>query len=252
MIRQHGQVTGARPIVFQPRRGGPWPTFDSQEIKQWVVLNLVVNAPRLDWARTARSGSTSAHGPTGWAEMVFADDGLRDELPRWLENIFEPFFTRRRGRQGGTGLGLSITHRIISQHPGREGIAAQQPRARSGGSTFVVPAPGPTRPRGKEAAESGTPVHAQKGSGPPDPTRKPTRPDSIPWLRPVVPWNPERSCQLTVSRETVPISTLGWVVTAAPRMCEVIESHGGRRWRKFTRVAFRILFADDEGASHAT
>src|SRR5262249_13605893 len=52
----------------------------------------------------------------GMAEMVFSDNGcgMSGDV---LENIFEPFFTRRRDGKG-TGLGLSITHRIVSQHHG--------------------------------------------------------------------------------------------------------------------------------------
>jgi signal transduction histidine kinase len=70
-----------------------------------------------------------------------------------LENIFEPFFTRRREGKG-TGLGLSITHRIVSQHDGE--IMAVSPGPGKG-STFTVRLPidpaeidgdGPTGMRG--------------------------------------------------------------------------------------------------------
>ena len=48
--------------------------------------------------------------------MVFTDNGCGMSA-QVLENIFEPFFTRRKVGKG-TGLGLSITHRIVSQHHG--------------------------------------------------------------------------------------------------------------------------------------
>ena len=57
--------------------------------------------------------------------------------PEVLENIFEPFFTRRRVGKG-TGLGLSITHRIVSQHHGE--IHATSP-GEDRGSTFTVRLP---------------------------------------------------------------------------------------------------------------
>jgi signal transduction histidine kinase len=72
----------------------------------------------------------------GMAEMVFNDDGC-GMSPEVLENIFEPFFTRRRVGKG-TGLGLSITHRIISQHAGE--IQATSP-GEGQGATFSVRLP---------------------------------------------------------------------------------------------------------------
>jgi signal transduction histidine kinase len=57
--------------------------------------------------------------------------------PDVLENIFEPFFTRRRDGKG-TGLGLSITHRIVTQHHGE--IMASSP-GENLGSTFTVRLP---------------------------------------------------------------------------------------------------------------
>ena len=68
--------------------------------------------------------------------MVFADDGC-GMAPEVLENIFEPFFTKRRVGKG-TGLGLSITHRIVSQHHGE--ITATSP-GEDQGSTFTVRLP---------------------------------------------------------------------------------------------------------------
>ena len=123
MIRHIGKYRG-KTIVFQPREA-VMAHVDSQEIKQ-VVLNLVVNA--LDSMETGGTLRIEARYHHGMAEMVFADDGC-GMAPDVLENIFEPFFTRRRVGKG-TGLGLSITHRIISQHHGE--IMAIKPRRGQG------------------------------------------------------------------------------------------------------------------------
>jgi signal transduction histidine kinase len=128
---------------------------DSQEIKQ-VVLNLVVNA--LDSMEVDGTLRIDLRYSDGMAEMVFADDGC-GMTPEVLENIFEPFFTRRRVGKG-TGLGLSITHRIINQHHGE--ITASSP-GEDQGSTFIVrlpvraredevPAVAPAAPKGQWAA----------------------------------------------------------------------------------------------------
>jgi signal transduction histidine kinase len=144
MIRHMGKYRGKH-ILFQPREA-VMAHVDGQEIKQ-VVLNLVVNAlDSMDSGGTLRIDLRHAEG---MAEMVFADDGygMSSEV---LENIFEPFFTKRRVGKG-TGLGLSITHRIVSQHHGE--ISASSP-GEDHGATFVVRLP--TRPAEELAAESGT------------------------------------------------------------------------------------------------
>jgi signal transduction histidine kinase len=134
MLRHMGKYRG-KAIAFAPRE----PVFahvDPQEIKQ-VVLNLVVNAlESLDHGGTLRIDLCRAEG---MAEMVFADDGC-GMAPEVLENIFEPFYTRRRDGKG-TGLGLSITHRIVTQHGGE--INATSP-GEGQGATFTVRLP--TRP----------------------------------------------------------------------------------------------------------
>jgi signal transduction histidine kinase len=145
MIRHMGKYRG-KSIVFQPREV-VMAHVDSQEIKQ-VVLNLVVNA--LDSMGPDGTLRIDLRHADGMAEMVFADDGC-GMSPEVLENIFEPFFTRRRVGKG-TGLGLSITHRIISQHQGE--IAANSP-GEDQGATFVVRLP-VRSPEEEAAAGSGT------------------------------------------------------------------------------------------------
>ncbi len=131
MIQHMGKYRGKQ-ILFQPR-GAVWAHVDAQEIKQ-VVLNLVVNA--LDSMEHAGTLRIDARMSAGKAELVFEDEGC-GMTPEVLENIFEPFFTRRRGGKG-TGLGLSITHNIVSQHGGE--IFASSP-GEGKGSTFTVRLP---------------------------------------------------------------------------------------------------------------
>jgi two-component system, NtrC family, sensor kinase len=131
MIRHIGKYT-AKSIVFHPREA-VMAYVDTQEIKQ-VVLNLIVNGlESMDVNGTLR---VEARYSQGMAEMVFTDNGcgMSAEV---LENIFEPFFTKRRDGKG-TGLGLSITHRIINQHHGE--IMAFSP-GENQGSTFTVRLP---------------------------------------------------------------------------------------------------------------
>jgi two-component system NtrC family sensor kinase len=118
--------------VFHPREA-VMAYVDHQEIKQ-VVLNLIVNA--LESMETSGTLRVEARYSQGMAEMVFTDNGcgMSAEV---LENIFEPFFTKRRDGKG-TGLGLSISHRIVNQHQGE--IMASS-RGENQGSTFTVRLP---------------------------------------------------------------------------------------------------------------
>ena len=131
MIRHMGKYRGKN-ISFTPREA-VIAHVDNQEIKQ-VVLNLVVNAlDSMDQGGTLR---IDARYSGGMAELAFTDDG-HGMTPDVLENLFEPFFTKRKDGKG-TGLGLSITHRIISQHHGE--IHAVSP-GEDKGSTFTVRLP---------------------------------------------------------------------------------------------------------------
>ncbi len=132
MVQHMGKYRGKQ-ILFQHPRDVVTAHVDGQEIKQ-VVLNLVVNA--LDSMDSGGTLRIELREVEGMAEMSFTDDGC-GMPPEVLENIFEPFFTKRRTGKG-TGLGLSITHRIISQHLGE--ITATSP-GEDLGSTFVVRLP---------------------------------------------------------------------------------------------------------------
>jgi two-component system, NtrC family, sensor kinase len=131
MIRHIGKYTGKN-IIFYPREA-VMAHVDAQEMKQ-VVLNLIVNA--LESMVAAGMLKIDVRYNQGMAEMVFTDNGC-GMSPDLLENIFEPFFTKRRDGKG-TGLGLSITHRIVSQHHGE--IMATSP-GENQGSTFTVRVP---------------------------------------------------------------------------------------------------------------
>lgn len=99
-----------------------------------VVLNLIVNA-----LESMDDGGTLAielRAAGGYAEIAFRDTGC-GMTAEVLENIFEPFYTRRR-TGNGTGLGLSISHQIIDQHGGAIHAASDGPGT---GSTFVVRLP---------------------------------------------------------------------------------------------------------------
>jgi signal transduction histidine kinase len=148
MIRHMGKYRGKN-IAFAPREA-VLAHADAQEIKQ-VVLNLVVNA--LDCMDPGGTLRIDLRRGDGMAEMVFQDDGC-GMAPDVLENIFEPFFTRRRVGKG-TGLGLSITHRIVSQHQGE--ITADSP-GEGRGSTFTVRLP--ERPPAEGAAPEATKARA--------------------------------------------------------------------------------------------
>jgi two-component system, NtrC family, sensor kinase len=131
MIRHIGKYTGKN-IIFHPREA-VMAHVDAQEIKQ-VVLNLIVNA--LESMEATGTLKIDVRYNHGMAEMVFADNGCGMSAAV-LENIFEPFFTKRRDGKG-TGLGLSISHRIVNQHHGE--IMASSP-GMDQGSTFTVRLP---------------------------------------------------------------------------------------------------------------
>jgi signal transduction histidine kinase len=115
-------------------RGQPcYLEVNGAEIKQ-VILNLVANA--LDSLEAGGTLQIDVVEQTDHVQIAFSDDGC-GMTPDVLENLFEPFFTRKRTGQG-TGLGLSISHRIVAQHGGT--IVATSPGPGLG-STFTIRLP---------------------------------------------------------------------------------------------------------------
>jgi signal transduction histidine kinase len=106
------------------------------EMKQ-VLLNLAINALE---AASGHNGEVRIGGRmAGDRVEVFVHDNGRGMSPVVLEQIFEPFFTARRGTaEPGTGLGLSITHAIVENHGGT--IRAESAGA-GRGSRFTVTLP---------------------------------------------------------------------------------------------------------------
>ncbi|MCH7729481.1 MAG: HAMP domain-containing histidine kinase, partial [Planctomycetes bacterium] len=111
MVRDLGRYR-EKQIVFESNK----PVFaavNPQEIKQ-VVLNLITNG--LDSLEPGGQVTIHLSKSAERAQFVITDTGcgMTEDV---LDNLFEPFFTRRRDGQG-TGLGMSITYRIISEHGG--------------------------------------------------------------------------------------------------------------------------------------
>lgn len=117
--------------------------INGAEIKQ-VFLNLVANA-----LESMDPGGVLSIGMLEHTDQViisFQDDGcgMTEEV---RGNLFQPFFTQRRGGQG-TGLGLSISNRIVHDHGGTLEAKSAGPGM---GSTFLVRLPRRAQAQGAAA-----------------------------------------------------------------------------------------------------
>jgi PAS domain S-box-containing protein len=97
-----------------------------------VFANLLENAVQHSPARSTVTIEVTKREAVerSWVECVVSDSGpgfAADDL----EQVFQPFFSRRRG---GTGLGLSIVQRIVEQHGGQ---VAPENRPEGGGLVRV-------------------------------------------------------------------------------------------------------------------
>lgn len=117
--------------------------INGAEIKQ-VFLNLVANA--LESMDPGGTLSINLLEQTDQVIITFQDDGC-GMTAEVRDNLFQPFFTQRRGGQG-TGLGLSISNRIVHDHGGTLEAKSEGPGT---GSTFLVRLPRRAQSQGAAA-----------------------------------------------------------------------------------------------------
>jgi PAS domain S-box-containing protein len=123
-------------LVNQVSRKIPSVLVDRRRLSK-VFVNLIENAIQHSphEATVLVEASEIREGNQRWLDCAVKDAGkgiTMEEIP----NIFEPFFTKRRG---GTGLGLAIAKKIMEEHGGKL-IAGNNPE---GGACMIARFPVP-------------------------------------------------------------------------------------------------------------
>jgi signal transduction histidine kinase len=97
------------------------PVWGNSARLQHVFTNLIINAQQATPSGgIVRVITESAEEPKGvWVHIEDTGEGIP---PDALEQIFEPFYTRK---EHGTGLGLSIAKQIIEEHGGEIRVASE-------------------------------------------------------------------------------------------------------------------------------
>jgi signal transduction histidine kinase len=97
------------------------PVWGNAARLQHVFTNLLINAQQATPSGgTVRVITEHADEPKGvWVHVEDTGEGIPPEA---LEQIFEPFYTRK---EQGTGLGLSIAKQIIEEHGGEIRVASE-------------------------------------------------------------------------------------------------------------------------------
>jgi len=106
--------------------------IDRDKIKQ-VLRNILLNALQV----TPQNGSitilTTTLSPPNFVRISIHDSGP-GIAREYLDQIFKPFFSNRKG---GTGLGLAISKRLIEDHSGRITVESELGQ----GATFHIDLP---------------------------------------------------------------------------------------------------------------
>jgi signal transduction histidine kinase len=115
LLLRHGIVLEKRLAPELP------PVWGNSARLQHVFTNLIINAQQATPSGgTVRVLTERAEEPKGvWVHVEDTGEGIP---PDALEQIFEPFYTRK---EHGTGLGLSIAKQIIEEHGGEIRVASE-------------------------------------------------------------------------------------------------------------------------------
>lgn len=110
LVRRPCEKQGVHLNLHLPE-GLPTCRFDAEKLQQ-ALLNLVKNA--LEAMPDGGELAIQVRND-GDSNLISVSDSGAGIEPNDLEQVFEPFFTRKGA---GTGLGLSITKRIVEEHGG--------------------------------------------------------------------------------------------------------------------------------------
>lgn len=124
LLLRHGIVLEKRLAPELP------PVWGNSARLQHVFTNLLINAQQATPSGgTVRVLTERAEQPKGvWVHVEDTGEGIP---PDALEQIFEPFYTRK---EHGTGLGLSIAKQIVEEHGGEIRVESELGR----GARFSV------------------------------------------------------------------------------------------------------------------
>jgi len=130
--------------------------IDKEQIKQ-VCMNVILNALQAieneGWVEVS-TRLFAKNGSEQFVQIEVRDSGVG--IPeKDLENIFNPFFTTKKG---GNGLGLSISHQIVQEHGGYIAVESKVGE----GTTFFINLP--IRPPSRQRLKVAPQVH-EKDSG---------------------------------------------------------------------------------------
>jgi len=126
-------------MILDLARKLPDTRFDPDQMRQ-VFINLIQNGVESMKHGGCLTLRTWEHNGEVFAEVQDTGEGIP---PHLLDNVFEPFFSRK---SGGTGLGLAVSQKIVIDHGGR--LLVQSEKGKGSRFTVVIPIRPPREPNG--------------------------------------------------------------------------------------------------------